>query len=217
MIEFYHANGSPFGWRVQLSLEHKGLPYNMNVLSFGSDDFRTESYTAINPRQLVPSIVDDGYALYESATIVEYLEDKYPDRPRLLPDDPQKRSFVRRLVNETDFAFYRPVEVLVDELFRKPGPEDWDQDNIAGAKETLIKELALFESYFQGDFLAGELSTADFALYPLLSFIGRFELKKTDLGLSQHFGPKILAWREKIKALPYYETTYPPHWRPRND
>jgi glutathione S-transferase len=37
-------------------------------------DFRNPEFAALNPRRRVPIIEDDGFALYESAAIVEYLE-----------------------------------------------------------------------------------------------------------------------------------------------
>jgi len=33
------------------------------------------------------------------------------------------------------------------------------------------------------------------------------------LGLSSLVGPKLRAWMGRIEALPYFQTTYPPHWR----
>ena len=39
------------------------------------------------------------------------------------------------------------------------------------------------------------------------------EKKKTDLNVGGAIGPKIAAWIKRIEALPYYDKTYPPHWR----
>src|SRR5215216_2874463 len=77
-LTFYNASGSPYGWRVWLALEHKGLPYELKMLSFDKGDLKTPEFRALNPRGRVPVIVDDGFPLFESAAIVEYLEDKQP-------------------------------------------------------------------------------------------------------------------------------------------
>ena len=78
MIDFYYLSGSPFAWRVWLALEHKDLKYKRINVSFEKGDLRTEPYLALNPRGKAPVIVDGDMAIYESAAILEYLEDKYP-------------------------------------------------------------------------------------------------------------------------------------------
>src|SRR5229473_6821470 len=86
-LAFYYASGSPYAWRVWLALEHKGIPYEMKTLSFDAGDLRKPEFLKLNPRHRVPVIVDDGFVLYESAAIVEYLEDREPGEPRLFSAD----------------------------------------------------------------------------------------------------------------------------------
>ena len=71
----------------------------------------------------------------------------------------------------------------------------------------------MFEAYLGGDWFAGELSAADFTLYPLIALCLRMEKKKPDLNVGSAIGPKIAAWMKCFEALPYYEKTYPPHWK----
>ena len=70
--------GSGAALRHPPGLEHKGMPYELKSISFDAGDFKKPDFLALNPRHRVPVIVDDGFALYESAAIVEYLEDKQP-------------------------------------------------------------------------------------------------------------------------------------------
>ncbi|MEQ1519597.1 MAG: glutathione binding-like protein, partial [Usitatibacteraceae bacterium] len=64
------------------------------------------------------------------------------------------------------------------------------------------------------DFLAGDkLSGADFTLYPYLAFLGRIDAKKPGYHLPALLPAKVAAWMKRIEALPYFETTYPPHWK----
>ncbi len=80
-LMFYFGSGSPYAWKVWLALEHKGVPFEAKRLSFDNDDTKTPAFLAINPARPVPAIVDDGFALWESSAIIEYLEERYPQNP----------------------------------------------------------------------------------------------------------------------------------------
>jgi glutathione S-transferase len=114
-LTFYFGSGSPFAWKVWLALEHKGIAYAPKRLSFDKDETRAPEFLKLNPRGRVPAIVDDGFALYESNAICEYLEDKYPQKP-LLPKDAQGRAIVRRLMGEADDGLYEPGSDLMSKV-----------------------------------------------------------------------------------------------------
>ena len=90
-LTFYYGSGSPFAWRVWLALEHKQIAYELKVLSFDRGDTRAPEFLAINPRGRVPTIVHDGFKLWESLAILEYLEESFPQKP-LLARDPRTRA-----------------------------------------------------------------------------------------------------------------------------
>ena len=158
----HYASGSPYAWRVWLALEHKGVPYELKTLSFDAGDLKTPAFLALNPRHRVPVLVDDGFALYESAAIVEYVEDRWPDAPRLFSADLHERAVQRRLIREADQYVVEPLERLVTAvLFTKP--EERKPETIARACGELREELAFWESATAGGFLAGPVSAADAA------------------------------------------------------
>jgi len=212
-IEFYCASGSPYAWRVWLALEHKALPYELKMLSFSAGDLRKAEFRALNPRHKVPVIVDDGFVVYESAAIVEYLEDAYPASGRpLFQGEARPRARVRRLIREADEYLARALEAMVDEIIFKPANE-WDAEAIAKARDLFAAELRHFERELEGDFLSGAVGAADFTVYPQIALALRMERKKSDLGLQAVVEPKLGAWMKRVEALPYYADTYPPHWK----
>ncbi len=113
-LTLYYMSGSPYAWRVWLALEHKQIPCELKTMSYDAGDFKKPEFLALTPRRKVPVIVDDGFALYESAAIVEYLEDKQPTQPRLFSADLRQRAIERRLVREADQYFAAAMEHLVD-------------------------------------------------------------------------------------------------------
>jgi glutathione S-transferase len=69
-LEVYWASGSPFAWRVLLTLAVKRLPYQSRLLSFAKGENKSAEYLAMNPRGKVPTLKDGDFALYESLAIM---------------------------------------------------------------------------------------------------------------------------------------------------
>jgi glutathione S-transferase len=209
-LTFYCGSGSPFAWRVWLALEHKAIPYDLKVLSFDKGETRAPAFRAINPRGKVPAIVDEGYALWESTAILEYLEEAFPERP-LLPKDLQGRATVRRIAAEAE-NYLGP---LIGDLFRatlfRKGPAD--ADTMADLHKRLEEELPRFEAMLLGDYFASDLSLADFTVYPHMRLMIRVDERQPGEHWSKHIPTRLAAWMKRIEALPYFERTVPPHWQ----
>jgi glutathione S-transferase len=212
-ITLYYGSGSPYAWRAQLALEHKALPYELKVISFGAGDTRKPEFLALNPRHRVPVLVEDDFVLYESSAIVEYLDEAYPGRGApLFPGDARTRAIIRRMIREVDDDFDKALDPLTTQAFMKK-PEERDAKAIADSRKALVDELALFSGAMRGDYLAGPLSAADYALYTLLAFVWRSEIKLPDLNADGMLTPQLARWKARIEALPYFDKTIPPHWR----
>lgn len=209
---FHYASGSPYAWRVWLALEHKGVDYELRNVSFDAGDLKTPAFTAINPRQRVPAVVDDGFALYESAAIVEYIEDKWPDLPPLFSPDLRRRAVQRRIVREADQYFAEPLERLVESVLFTPAGQR-SPPPIAAACTHLAKELAFWETRIDGDFLAGPVSAADYTLYPEIALVLRIGARNPGTVPTDIVGPAVRAWMARMAALPVVQKTWPPHWR----
>jgi len=210
-IKFYYGSGSPFSWNVRLVLEHKQLPYELNWLSVKDGDLKTSEYLAINPHGNVPALVDDGFVLWETLPIIEYLEERYPEHP-VLPSALKNRAIARRTAAEA-YSYLYPVlrRLLEQTLFREDG--GGDPTMIATGIHAVGRELAYFEEILQGEYYAGSLSVADFSLYPLLALVQRFHMKQPQHGTEALITPRLAAFMLRIEQLPYFHKTIPPHWK----
>jgi glutathione S-transferase len=212
-LTFYYGAGSPYAWRVWLALEHKGIPYERKVLSFSDGDTGKPEFIALNPRGKVPVVVDGDLTLYESAAILEYLDDAYPESGgRLFPGAAGDRALVRRMVCETD----NYVGPLVNRLFwlvLLTRQEAWNPERIARTRDDLVAELGRWPGQIRADYLAGPLTAADFTLYPLVALALRCDRRKPDLGLRERLPARIGAWMQGVEALPILPRTWPPHWQ----
>ena len=213
MITFYCGSGSAPAWRVWLALEYKQLLYELKLMSFSAGDLKTPHYRVLNPRGKVPLIVDDGFALWESNAIVEYLEEQFPATPRLFPGPTRQRSVVRRWISEVDDNFVSALAKLTGWVLWTP-KENWKEERVAEARQAVLDELGYLADHMSGQFLAGNsISAADFALYPSVATLARCDLRKPDLGMVAARPAKIAAWAARIEALPYFDKTIPPHWK----
>lgn len=212
-LTFYYGSGSPYAWKVWLALEHKAIPYEFKLLSFDKGDTRSPAFLAVNPRGKVPAILDDGFALWESAVILEYLEERYPQKP-LLPSDAKARATARRIAVEADLYLAEAVTELFElTLFRREKKPAATAE-IEDAHDHIMEELERLETQMAGPYLAGELSLADFTVFPHVRLLKRVEDRQPGKGISDSRLPaKIKTWVRRIEALPYYEKTVPPHWK----
>src|SRR5262245_66030756 len=104
-MELHSREISPFAARVRVSILAKELP----VLIVDNPDVASDAFGKLNPLRRVPVLVlDDGKAIPESETIVEYLEDAYPGRP-LRPTDSGDRARVRLIARVAERSEERRV------------------------------------------------------------------------------------------------------------
>ena len=212
MIKFYYGSGSPYAWRVQLVLEEKGIPYEPVLLSFSQGDHKKPEHLARHPHGKVPAIADDGVTVYESTPIVEYLEEKHPEKP-LLPRDPAARARVRMEEFEAALYFGDAFREVGQRVFFTP-PEQRDQTAIESARAKVRSLLHALEARVKGrgPFLVGEtLTRADLAWLPFVEIAAR-----AGADLDAATMPWLVAWRTRMRARPSYERTYPPHWREKS-
>ncbi|MEX2495023.1 MAG: glutathione S-transferase N-terminal domain-containing protein [Woeseia sp.] len=90
MIELYTA-ATPNGRKASVTLEELDLPYTLRKVDLASGEQKRPDYLRINPNGRIPTIVDDGFAVFESGAIMIYLAEK---AGRLLPTDAKERSRV---------------------------------------------------------------------------------------------------------------------------
>lgn len=216
-IRFYCLSGSPFAWKIWLALEYKGLKYELRMLSADRGELKSDEYLAINTRGKAPAIVHDGFALYESAAIIEYLEETFPYRGApLWPDNLRLRALGRRLAAESDAYLYPQVRRLVEQLTLR-GKDPADESVVLESSRSAGENLEAFAQALKGDYLLGnQPSAADFALYPLTAILVRLDARHSERMPASTIPAKLRNWRQRIESLAFFEKTWPPHWGPRS-
>jgi glutathione S-transferase len=217
-IELFWASGSPFAWRVMLTLEAKRLPYQSHLLQFSKREHKTANYLALNPRGQVPTLRDGDYVIYESTAIMGYLDRKYPDPP-LFGATAEEAGRIWSVIAEARSYLELPADEFILPLYFGKSAEKAAQ--VRAALPLIREELGRLEAVLRGaSWLAtAALSAADIAVYPLVKSVlraaGKPEAPAFEPGLlpfDERY-PALAAWLARVEAMPGYERTYPPHWR----
>ncbi|MEC7488398.1 MAG: glutathione S-transferase family protein [Pseudomonadota bacterium] len=94
MLELYHNTMSSCAQKVRVALAEKGLEWKSHHLNLRAGEQQRPEYVRLNPKGVVPTLIDGNRVICESNVILEYLDDAFPDPP-LRPEDPYGRSQVR--------------------------------------------------------------------------------------------------------------------------
>jgi maleylacetoacetate isomerase len=95
-MRFHGYFRSSSSYRCRIAFNLKGLEYEFVPVHLVKDggQHRTDSYRALNPQGLVPTLEVGGLVLTQSPAILEWLDETHPE-PRLLPADAAERAAVR--------------------------------------------------------------------------------------------------------------------------
>ena len=183
------------GRKINIMVEEIGVEYKIHPIPIGKDAQFAPEFTALNPNQKIPAIVDqDGpggkpYTLFESGAILMYMGEKHG---QLFPQDMAKR--------------YEVVQWLMFQMggvgpifgqthhFRRAAPEKVPYGIERYTKETRRLWGVMDGRLADNEWLAaGEFTIADIAVFP---WTMRYEWQ----GISLDEFPNVKRWYEAIDA-----------------
>lgn len=197
MIDLYTWT-TPNGRKASIMLEETGLPYTAHAVDIGKDEQFKPDFLKIAPNNRIPAIVDHdtGLSLMESGAILIYLADK-----------------TGKFLAKSGEARYRTIEWLMWQM-GGAGPmlgqvhhfARYNPGKAPYAEERFVKEghrlYGVLERRLEGrDFVAGEYSIADIAIWP---WISRFEWHRIDF----KDYPNVKRWYETIARRPAVQRGY---------
>ena len=189
---------SPNAIKVLAGAYHLDLPFELVIVDLLKGVQRTDGFTAINPNQKMPVLEDDGFVLWESNAILQYLAAKRPESA-LFPSDPTKQADVARW-QFWQTAHWGPVagiytfERVVKKLANL-GPAD--ETAIAKAEPDFHKFAGVLNGHLRGrKWVTGDtLTVADIS-------IGAWMVYGGQAGFPLDAYPEITRWYASIVALP---------------
>ena len=196
MIKLYSYGPSSHSRKVRAALIEKGLEFERVNVDLSKKEQKSPEYLKIHPFGLVPALDDEGFILYDSTIINEYLEDEYP-YPPLMPKDSEGRAQVRLMEDLRDSQFNPAAGQLNREL--RKSEDEREQKVIEQARAKITECFDRLEKELQGrQYLAGEFSLADIAFYPNIDTLERIQVQ-VDAKYKN-----LLAWIARLKARPSF-------------
>jgi glutathione S-transferase len=162
-VKLYSLPLSPYSARVRGAIYAKGL--GIEIIAPPPDWRTAPEYRQINPLVRIPVLLlDDDTVIAESAVIVEYLEDAYPE-PSLRPDTAEDLAQVRLITQVADLYV---MQALMP-LFSLYDAKRKDEAAIAGQLGKLEDGLTHLEAMLlAGEYaFPGQMTTADLWLTPV--------------------------------------------------
>jgi maleylacetoacetate isomerase len=186
-LTLYSYWRSSASYRVRMALNLKGLDYEIRPVHLVRDggEQLSDDYAALNPQQLVPTLVDGELRLTQSLAILEYLDERHPE-PALLPSDAPGRARVRAIaqavaceispLNNLRVLKYLVGPAGLDEDAKLAWYRHWTETGLAAVER-------LLDSPHTGRFCHGdEPGLADCCLLPQVYNAERFECDLTAFG-----------------------------------
>lgn len=207
-MKLYTYFRSSAAYRVRIALNLKGLAYDavpVHLLRDGGEQL-TDSYRALNPSALLPTLDDDGSVIGQSLAIIEYLEETRPQAP-LLPSGAADRARVRALaltvaadthpLGNLRVLKYLKGQLKVSEEVKLEWQQHWLQLGLA----TLERMLA--DDPRTGRYCHGDTPTlADCCLVPQVFSAQRFGVDMTSY-------PTVMRIHAACNELPAFQQAHP--------
>lgn len=77
-MKIYHTKGTR-GLRVIWACEELGIPYDVEIIDFSPTFRNSPEWRELSPTGKVPAMEDDGFVMYESGAMLQYVLDRYSD------------------------------------------------------------------------------------------------------------------------------------------
>lgn len=192
MIELYEFPLSGNCHKVRLMLSLLGLEHRSVPVRGAEREHKQPAFLALNPFGQVPVLVDAGYAVRDSQTILVYLARRYGG-PAWWPDDAQALAAVASWLFTAANEIARGPSAA--RLHRKFGrPLDYDAALAVAAEVMGIIEARLRDRSW---LVLDSVSIADIACYPYLALA-----HEGGIDLAPY--PAMRRWFERIRNLPGY-------------
>lgn len=194
---------SPRAIRVLAVLHHLGIDADIELVDLVGGQHMRPEFAALNPNRKMPVLEDDGFILWESNAIMQYVAARTGDRA-LWPSEPRRQADVSRW-QCWELAHWGPAcGTLVFERFVKKffGQGDPNPVEVARGEEEFHRHADVLNGHLgRRDWLVGNAATlADFTVGSWLVYAQYYPVERYQA---------ILRWYGRLAELPAWRKALP--------
>eukprot|EP00099_Drosophila_melanogaster_P016144 NP_525114.1 glutathione S transferase D7 [Drosophila melanogaster] len=201
-LDLYNFPMAPASRAIQMVAKALGLELNSKLINTMEGDQLKPEFVRINPQHTIPTLVDNGFVIWESRAIAVYLVEKYgkPDSP-LYPNDPQKRALINQRLYFDMGTLYDALTKYFFLIFRTG--KFGDQE----ALDKVNSAFGFLNTFLEGqDFVAGsQLTVADIVILATVSTVEWFSFDLSKFPNVERWlknAPKVTpGWEQNLESL----------------
>lgn len=204
-LQLYIGNKNYSSWSMRpwVLLTGAGIPFEEKMVRFDSFDAQSafkSVVAAINPVGKVPVLVDDGFAVWDTLAIAEYLVERFPEK-HLWPADAKARARARSICAEMHSGFTalrNHCSMNIEASLPEIGRILWRDQ--AGVRADIARLEAMWTALLAehgGPMLFGDFGIADAYFAPVCSRIRTYALPVS---------PTVAAYVDRVHQLPAVQT-----------
>ncbi len=205
-MKLYIFAASPNCRKITALLNHLDMEVELIELNLTTGQHKSPEILGLNPNGSVPILEDEGFSLWESNAILQYLADKHGDT-EVFPRDPKIRGEIIQWLYWQTAHFGAAISTIAWENFAKPifGLGDADPVLVADGLARFHKHAAILESRLSdNDFIMGQnVTIADFSMANTATVN-----KPGKVPVDEY--PAIMAWYERLDTLPAWQKSAVP-------
>lgn len=223
MLELYIGNKNYSSWSLRpwLLMKHFGVQFKEHIVSVAGREYNP-ALKSIAGNARVPSLHDDGFQIWESLAIAEFLAERSPS---MWPADPKARARARSVSAEMHAGFSRlrsamPMNLKFELKGTQASPEvQRDIDRVVEIWEEARAQFATEE----GPYLFGGFSVADAMFAPVVCRLHTYNVSLPPVSAAYRESmlahPALIEWyesaREETEALAHYDQVAEEYGGPR--
>jgi glutathione S-transferase len=190
------ANKAYSSWSMRpfMVMRHFAIPFKEIVIALGQETTRAD-ILEYSPSARCPALIDGDLVIWDSLAIIEYVAEKYPDRP-IWPRDHAARAIARSMAAEMHAGFQGLRSHLPMNMRRAVQRRELTPEAAADVARIEAAWAAARERFGAGgDFLFGSFSAADAMFAPVVNRLHVYDVPVSTAAR---------AYMEAIMALPAY-------------
>ena len=198
MLKILGRKNSSNVQKVVWACDEIGLPFTREDVGGPFGRNKDPDYLALNPNGTIPTVIDDGFALWESNAIVRYIAGKH-GVGKICPEDARERALADQWMDWQQTVVNPGLFPVFYNLLRMKPPER-DMAAVKAGRDKLSAAMAILDKHLtKNDFVVGpRFSMGDIPL-------GIAVYRWYEMAIEREDYPALKKWFDRLTARPAFQ------------